>query len=231
MNKIYNDNNSKFSNMVKDLKNLPKVNAPENFEFNLMTRIENKNFNLAEEEQPKLNFIKFLAPSAVIVTVLLLFFIFYPRGEELNNVYTNQQPPSVSQSLANNTTAANASAAKKKLHAKENLIANQRQIASEDLQDRSLKNQSRANNKPSPLQQNPNVVSVDKYISGDNFTRSDLSQGNVVNSGDQPAENDGFLFKQNMNQQTLKRYRQIVDSLKKAQLRLDSLKKASKIPQ
>ena len=231
MNKIYNDNDNKHSNLLKDLKNLPKVDAPDNFEFNLMTRIENKNFNLPEEVQPKFNLVKFLAPSAVVVTAVLLFFIFYPKGDQLNNIQPNQQQPIVSQSIADNTPTVNTQHVEKVSPKKESPAVNQRQITTEDFQDQALRDQARADNRPLPLQRNPNSVSVDRYISGDNFTRSDLTRGNVVNSGDQPLESDGFLFKQRMSQQTLKRYREVVDSLKKAQLRLDSLKKASKIPQ
>ncbi|MCL6099903.1 MAG: hypothetical protein M1391_15165 [Bacteroidetes bacterium] len=231
MNKIYNDNDNKHSSLLKDLKNLPKINAPDNFEFNLMTRIENKNFNLPEEVQPKFNLFKFLAPSAVVVTAVLLFFIFYPRGEQLNSVQTNKQQPLVSQSIADNTPTANTQFVEKVSTKKENPAVNQKQITTEDFQDQALRDQAHADNRPMPLQRNPNSVSVDRYISGDNFTRSDLTRGNVVNSGDQPLEGNGFLFKQRMSQQTLKRYREVVDSLKKAQLRLDSLKKASKIPQ
>lgn len=230
MNKIYNDSNNKHSNLIKDLKNLPKVDAPDNFEFKLMTRIENKNFNLLQDERPKFGLIKFLAPSAVVVTAVLLFFIFYPKSDQLNNVQVNQPQPSVSQPLADNTPVIKKEAAKNNSFPKEQMVTSQDQVAVENFQDRSLESSAQAANKSVPLLRNSNSVSVDKYISGDNFTQSDLSRGNVVNSGDQPVENDGFFFKQKMNQQTLKRYREIVDSLKKAQLKLDSLKKASKIP-
>lgn len=230
MNKIYNDSDNKHSNLIRDLKNLSKVNAPENFEFNLMTRIENKNFNLPEEERPRFSLIKFLAPSAVVVTAVLLFFIFYPNGGQLNNTQQNQQP-AVSQSVADNVPAANTQTSVKVVPKNETPAVTRRQITVDSFRDQSIRNQARANTQPIPLQRNPYSVSVDKYISGNNNTPTDLSQGNVVSGGDQPMENDGFFFKQKMSQQTLKRYREIVDSLKKAQLRLDSLKKASKIPQ
>ena len=230
MNEIYNDSDKQHFNLINDLKNLPKVDAPENFEFNLMTRIENKNFNLAEDESPKFNFIKFLAPSAAVVTAVILFFIFYPKNDQLNNAQLNQSKPPLSQSIANNNPTVTINVGKKNSSQHEKAIANQNQIAVENFQDQSLENQAQAENSVVRLSRNPNSVSVDRYISGDNFIQSDLSRGNVVNSGDQPVENDGFFFKQKTDPQTLKRYREIVDSLKKAQLKLDSLKKASKIP-
>ena len=78
MNELYNREEQKFSNLLSDLKKLPKIEAPDNFEFNLMTRIENKNFGQVEEERPKFNLLKFLAPSAAVLATVLLFFIFYP---------------------------------------------------------------------------------------------------------------------------------------------------------
>ena len=77
MNNFYNEE-KKYSKLVNDLKNLPHIKAPENFEFNLMTRIENKNFG--DSKIPKttsFNIFKFLAPSAIVLTAFILFFIFF----------------------------------------------------------------------------------------------------------------------------------------------------------
>ncbi|NMB83090.1 MAG: hypothetical protein GYA14_14855, partial [Ignavibacteria bacterium] len=65
---IYNDEEKQFSKLIKDLKELPKVEAPDNFEFQLMTRIQNKNFGENPLPREKFNLVKFFAPSAVVVT-------------------------------------------------------------------------------------------------------------------------------------------------------------------
>ena len=78
MKKIYNDEENKFSELLNDLKDLPKIKAPDNFEYNLMTRIQNKNFGTVEKERPQFNLVKFLAPSAVVVATIILIFIFLP---------------------------------------------------------------------------------------------------------------------------------------------------------
>ena len=92
MNNIYNTEDSKQTDLLKDLKALPKINAPENFEFNLMTRIQNKNFGLVEDEKPTFNFIKVFAPSAAVVTVIILFFVFYPQGDQIQKQIAKQKP-------------------------------------------------------------------------------------------------------------------------------------------
>ena len=66
---------SKQSKLIEDLKSLPKIKAPENFEYNLMTRIQNQNFGDVKKERMPFNLVKFLAPSAVVVTGLIIFFL------------------------------------------------------------------------------------------------------------------------------------------------------------
>ena len=68
MKKNYDDHENYFPDLKKDLKNLPKVNAPENFEFNLMTRIQNKNFGTMEDKRTKFSWIKFLTPALALRT-------------------------------------------------------------------------------------------------------------------------------------------------------------------
>src|SRR3989339_420354 len=107
MNELYNREEQKFSNLLSDLKKLPKIEAPDNFEFNLMTRIENKNFGQVEEERPKFNLLKFLAPSAAVLATVLLFFIFYPQKNDIPTQIANQSKAADSQSIAGNTANKN----------------------------------------------------------------------------------------------------------------------------
>jgi hypothetical protein len=77
--------------LIALLKNLPRAEAPENFEFNLMTRIRNGNFGeLAEEE--KTNWLWITLPSATIVTaaVVILMFMF-SSVEQKNTIPTVPQ--------------------------------------------------------------------------------------------------------------------------------------------
>ena len=231
MNKIYNDNEESCSKLLEDLKSLPKIKAPENFEFNLMTRIQNKSFETTSEKAAKFSFVKFLAPSAVVVTVILLFFIFYPQSEQINNLRMSQEkimpPTSVIQQEAKQVSPKNL--AKTTLAPK--VIGKQISQGNQpaQVQQQIVPQQFRAN-RSNLLMNNQNAIALDDYISGDNSNDKDLQRGSLVNSGNQIPQFDGFLVKQKTDAQTLKRYREVVDSLKKAQMKLDSLKKASNLP-
>jgi hypothetical protein len=64
------------SELIELLKNLPREKAPENFEFNLMTKIKNNNFGNVADEKGSLLWV--FLPSATIVTaaVVVLMFLF-----------------------------------------------------------------------------------------------------------------------------------------------------------
>lgn len=71
-----NFNEDKFERVVKLLNELPKVKADDNFEFNLMLKIQNKNFELNTPRKISLNPWKIFIPAAAAtVTFILVFFL------------------------------------------------------------------------------------------------------------------------------------------------------------
>ena len=222
MSEFYNNEEQKFSSLLSDLKKLPKIEAPENFEFNLMTRIENKNFGQVEEERPKFNLLKFLAPSAAVLATVLLFFIFYPQENEIPTQIANQPKTTDSQSIVGNSANKNF----------ESLFSTDEKKSSNQKREVvTLPNQNIAQNpqavKP-PVQFNQRrSVAVDDYISGANSNQNSAVRSNIVNSGDEPLV-DGFLIEKKTDKKTIEKFRSELDSLKKAQTKADSLKKARK---
>ncbi|MDP2039021.1 MAG: hypothetical protein Q8L04_16705 [Ignavibacteria bacterium] len=222
MSEFYNNEEQKFSSLLSDLKKLPKIEAPENFEFNLMTRIENKNFGQVEEERPKFNLLKFLAPSAAVLATVLLFFIFYPQKNEIPTQIANQPKTTDSQSIVGNSANKNF----------ESLFSTDEKKSSNQKREVvTLPNQNIAQNpqavKP-PVQFNQRrSVAVDDYISGTNSNQNSAVRSNIVNSGDEPLV-DGFLIEKKTDKKTIEKFRSELDSLKKAQTKADSLKKARK---
>ncbi|MEK6553237.1 MAG: hypothetical protein AABZ54_07300 [Bacteroidota bacterium] len=221
MKKIYNDEENKFSELLNDLKDLPKIKAPDNFEYNLMTRIQNKNFGMVEKERPQFNWVKFLAPSAVVVATIILIFIFLPSSQETNNQLLQQTKLPDNQSAVNNSLSA------------KNELKNQQSIpSSTKLQSNSsvLLGSNDQTTKPSvrsPLYDSRSIK-LDDYISGSNKNQSNTNRGNIVNNGEEPSQYDGFIVSEKPDKKTLERYRAVVDSIKKAQLKVDSLKKIQK---
>ena len=226
MKTIYNnENEKKHSKMIKDLQNLPKIETPENFEYNLMTRIKNQNFGTVHEEKLPFNWIKFLAPSAVVVTVIILFFVFLPSSQQIENPVINQAQKSDSQAIVNNSLAAGNEIVNQ-------FNSNQKTNAAQIKKD--VNGSLASGNKVQSV--TPKIpfgtsrsVSLDDYIYGGANQRN-LERGNIVNSGNEPAPFDGFFVAEKPDQNTLKKYRAQADSIKKAQMKADSLEKIRKMP-
>ncbi len=224
MKTIYNENETKNSKLIKDLQNLPKVKTPENFEYNLITRIKNKNFRKLEEEKQSFNWIKFLAPSAVVVTAIILLFIFLPSSQQIDNPLLNPAQKLDSQSIVSNSVEVGSDLAKKNSNQNNNSVASSGNSGSSL---NSSNSQNRANTR-FPLS-TTGSVSLDDYISGSSRQRN-MQRGNIVNSGSEPMPYNGFFISEKPDQNTLNKYRAQVDSLRKAQMKADSLKKALKMP-
>jgi cytoskeletal protein RodZ len=224
MKNIYNENENKNSKLIKDLQNLPKIETPENFEYNLMTRIENKNFGIVGKERQSFSWIKFLAPSAVVLTAIILLFVFFPSSQQIDNPIFNPAQNVDSHSIVSNDANAGT-----------NLTANNSQSKNKsaipDINSSSSFSASNPQNSAkSKLPLNTSrSVSLDDYLNGGTQQRN-MQRGNIVNSGNEPMPYDGFFISEKPDQNTLKKLRAEADSLRKARLKPDSLKKVQKMP-
>lgn len=225
----YNDDEVKFTRLMKDLKELPKVNAPDNFEYNLLTKIQNKNFGAEKTTRVKFNFIKFFAPSAAVVAVIILFFIFLPTANRQNDnplmtdptvIGNNRQVSVPQESLQSNMRESEVT---KQSSANEN----KKFAQAPSLDNKTTRSESINQSKKYPISRSRSVA-LDDYISGDSQKSADLKRANVVSGGSEGNEFDGFLVREQPDKQAVEKYRMMMDSLKKAKAKQDSLKKANK---
>lgn len=223
MSEFYNNKEEeKFSNLLSDLKKLPKIEAPENFEFNLMTRIQNRNFTPVEEERQKFNIFKFLAPSVAVLATAVLFFIFYPQQKEIQTQLAEKHNITDTQNIAGNT-------ADKKI---ESLFNQPKEKKISKLSNQTLLKTQKIAQNSQPINQ-PSIynqkksVSVDDFISGANSNQNTSLRNSVVNSGENPIV-DGFFVEKKTDKKVIEKYRTESDSLRKAKLMADSLKNARK---
>jgi hypothetical protein len=77
----------KFENLINDLKNLRKINAPDNFEFNLQTRINNLSEKEPEIVKKKYRLVTTIAFASVVV---ILFIISRPFAEDYEDPFQIQ---------------------------------------------------------------------------------------------------------------------------------------------
>ncbi len=88
---LYN-NKSKIENVSKILGELPKIGAPDNFEYNLMTKIQNKNFgDEGNTSSQKSKFSWIFAPASVVaVSIVIMFFVFDFQKVEPENLLMSE---------------------------------------------------------------------------------------------------------------------------------------------
>lgn len=82
---FYNDNN--IQKLTEDLKNLPKLKTPEDFELKLMARINNKNFTSKFIEENIFSLSRFLKPAISLGIAMIIFFMI------LNLQQSNEDQP------------------------------------------------------------------------------------------------------------------------------------------
>ncbi len=76
---------NEFSELKKLLKEIPKVKAPDNFEFNLMTKIQNQNFGI-DSKRKKSIFSWALTPAiAFAASLFFVVFLFSGKDEVIEN--------------------------------------------------------------------------------------------------------------------------------------------------
>lgn len=223
----------KFSNLINDLNGLPKEKAPDNFEYNLMTRIQNKNFgDVKGEVKENFNLVRFFAPSAAVIAVIIIFFLLLPESNQQIDNPLMTDPPSIAQQneqagQQNQLTEAETKF-KEQSTTQNSLSGSEKTIPY---------NNFRAVIKPNdvvekvsekyPISRNRSVA-LDEYISGDSQKGTNLRRGSVVGGADESPEFDGFLRRQQADPQTIQKYREMIDSVKKEQAKEDSLRKIQK---
>lgn len=86
---FYNSKDDANKHVKNLLKELPKIQAADNFEYNLKVKIQNKNFGLNTEKEPRFNPWKIFAPATgILVASLAVFiFIFNSNPDSLDNPF------------------------------------------------------------------------------------------------------------------------------------------------
>ncbi|MDH7605833.1 MAG: hypothetical protein QHH13_13100 [Melioribacter sp.] len=215
----YNDDEIKFSKLISDLKELPKIKTEENFEYNLMIRIQNQNFGNLTEEKPQFGIIKFVIPSA-IVSIIILFVLFLPATEQKIDNPLMVDPPKISENDTINSSQVFSSNA-------ETIIKPKKKINKENALAENPLSEANPSVNPKfkyPINRNRSVA-LDEYLSGQNPSENNLQRGNIVRSGDEEFDFDGFLLPQPLDKKSLEKYRKMIDSIKKAEAKKDSLRR------
>jgi cytoskeletal protein RodZ len=205
--KITKDN--EFSQLKNLLKELPKVDTPDNFEFNLMTKIQNKNFEVKPEK--KKSWLSWaLTPAIAFSATVFVLVLFVFSGEESINNPWETPPKLMEQNIADVGTNIN-------------VVKKSREIAKSKMENKatSKKLVAKTNNtKAYPFDKNSSI-NFDEYLQTED-TKSANSGAQLAGSQSMSASPfDGFFLRQ----------REIAkkkDSVRKAQDSLQQTNKAFK---
>lgn len=211
-NNLYDKQEKEFTSLINLLKNLPKVDAPDNFEYNLMVKIQNGNL----EQREKRSFSKWLfifTPAAVTVSLILIFFMF--NLSNYDDAFLFDTPKKLSSSNESHDT----------LQIQE-IILNDAAIGSVK-QNNTVKVEKKTytvvvqNNDVVTKTQNKfpiddsKSVDLDRVLSGDQNVSNGNTRVRLVSEGDNYYPFDEFLVKPN-KQEDVKQLKARMDSLKKA---------------
>ncbi len=115
---------NEFSELKKLLKEIPKVEAPDNFEFNLMTKIQNQNFEIKFEKRKSI-FSWALTPAIGFAATLFLVVFLFTGNDEIGDNPWNTTPRLIENNIAEvntnkpkNSTFTNSTELKKSEQAK-----------------------------------------------------------------------------------------------------------------
>ncbi|MCZ7601765.1 MAG: hypothetical protein C4543_06910 [Ignavibacteriales bacterium] len=218
---IYKSNEEeKFTKLINDLKNLPKEKADDNFEYNLMVKIQNKNFELSQPEKRFYFGKQFVPAAALIFSTILLFFVISDSEVNLENPFQATPPVRANYSIAKTDTIvlSNPETISETITNE----ANQAAIAAQS----NVNNVVRVVVEPSDAVtveevnlpfDDSNSLDLDSFVSGNRNQPASLQRGRLVGGGSQPTQFDGFLFKERPSPEALKLHKNMLDSLKKAE--------------
>lgn len=101
---FYNSNDEEYLHVIKLLKDLPRENAPDNFEYNLRVRIDNKNFLIRSDKSLSFFSWQVLVPATgAILGTVILFFTFFNSSEIPDNPFQSQ--PKLRNSIVNSSSS------------------------------------------------------------------------------------------------------------------------------
>jgi len=214
----YNVNEEKYQHVIKLLKELPKVKPPDNFEFNLMLKIQNNNFELNKPEKSFLNPWKIFIPATAVVAIFLLVIF-------LNNTEDNQDNPfqlipkmrtELSSNFNNSLTLLNNNNLEKEINNKD-VIINKSSINENILNKINNKNSSSTGKTEKEINF-PFDISTSTNI--DEILVSKRSETNIDKRASLAGNNnssffDGFFIREEVDQRYIEEMRARFDSLKK----------------
>jgi len=212
----YNFNDDQFEHVTKLLRDLPKVKATDNFEYNLKVKIENKNFDLNTSEEKRFFGWKIFVPATSLVVASVFSFFFFNNSTEIfENPF--QIEPKLRTEISSNILSAADFSKNLKINENDVVIATKlKPIVKKQKLKRRVQNKQTIvgsiNNLPFDAS---NSTDLDEAISKSNSERSIDRRASLANAGTQSTRFDGFFLGEEVDKEYVEAMRARMDSLKK----------------
>lgn len=214
---LYNSNDEQYKHVINLLRELPKVNAENNFEYNLKVKIENKNFKLISEQKKSIFSWKIFFPVGSLATASLVVAIFFISNSQENFENPFQISPRLRTNISSNLANAQKNIINGIISSNDVILRKKLAVAqSTPTSKNNSYNYKSAKIKPKiafPFKES-NSTNLDEALNSENNIK-DIDNRATLTSGGNTEFFDGFF----MREQVDKKY---VETLK---ARLDSLKR------
>jgi len=201
--KFYNNNDTNNSEVIKLLKNLPKIKAPENFEFKLSTRIQNGNFDLPKEQRIPKWLTWSLGPiAALALSAVVFIFVFSNSQFQTDNLL--MQKPELRQYI---NTVKNSK--EQKSNGTFSKVAKTEQGLKAVIEPNDVVIQ----RKPQFPFNDANSVNLDNYVNRANGTARNIGSIQTVSGGQTSINFNGFGIPVKTNPKQLEAMKKQIDSL------------------
>ena len=224
-----NTNDEQFKETIEALQNLNKVTAPDNFEFNLMVKINNRQFEKKHYAESNRKVVWILPPAAaVVLSSVFLFIILSSPSEDFQNplvtppvLRAEYQPESPAKKGPVEYYAKETNSSKASVRDTREMTEDAITLPSEETNYRVVvqPNDVIVQEKFDLPFDNSNSVNLDSYLDGSKSVRS-TSPATLAREGGYPVfDFNGFVTRERVDRKTLEAYKNRMDSLKSVERR------------
>ncbi|MFA3782506.1 hypothetical protein ABRY23_05510 [Melioribacteraceae bacterium 4301-Me] len=222
--KNYNDSEAKYSSIISQLKSLPQIKAPADFELKLMIKIRNNELDYQKYKDRQFSLIKFFAPTAaiIIVSAVLFFVLITPQPEAENPLMI--EPKLIENNIQNNSQVASVGQSKIKgnnTYTNKTILPPQSSKCPFVVKPNDVVVSVEKNNVPL---NSDKTINLDEYISGQAKSEKTITGGNLVSSENDNYDFGGFFVREEPDPKVLQKYRAMIDSINLAK-KVNSLRK------
>lgn len=221
-NNLYNNKEEENQHVIKLLSELPKENAPDNFEYNLSVKIKNKNFGLSTKEPSVFAPWKVLVPAfGTIAASVLVFFTVFNDSNSLENPFQIQ--PQLRTELAGSLQKSSELISNFGNESKINqndVVLKEEVVEFEilaDVETNTINRRARTNKKKADFPFNDaNATNLDEELSKSTNSRSVGGNVSLVGGANPRSSFQGFYIRDEVDKEYVEALKARNDSLRKA---------------